>query len=65
MLLVILSIMGMFISGNLRSAVEGKITNSLWGVGIDLLIKSSSELSFSGLAKHVNNYKLRSLKKGT
>lgn len=55
--LVIFHIMGMSNSRNLCSGVKGKRKANLWGVVIDLFIRSSSELSFSGLAKQVNSYK--------
>lgn len=64
MLLVIFNIRGMSISRNLCSRVEGRRKDNLWGVVIDLLIESTSDLSFSGLAKHINSYKLKSFKKG-
>lgn len=64
MFLVMFNIMGMSSSRNLCSGVKGKRRDNLWGVVIDLLIRSSSELSFSGLAKQVNSYKRTSLKKG-
>lgn len=51
-------------SRSLCSGVEGKRKDNLWVVVIDSLIRSSSELSFSGLAKQVSSYKLTSLKKG-
>lgn len=57
--LVIFNIMGTFISRKLHSGVEGKRKHNLWSVVIDLLMKSTSDLSFSGLAKHVNSYKLK------
>lgn len=63
--LVIFSIMGMSISRNLCSGLEGKRKDSVWDVVIGLLIKGSSALCFLGLAKHFNGYKLRNLKKRT
>lgn len=46
---------GMSSSRSLCSGVEGKRKDNLWVVVIDSLIRSCSELSFSGLAKQVNS----------
>lgn len=54
--LVIFKIIGMSNSRNLCSGAKRKREANLWGVVIDLFIRSSSELSFSGLAKQVNSY---------